>query len=138
MESQEEWARNSPLRREQHDRELDSAQSASVYRQWDKDGRLLYVGMANDPLQRNLSHMRGVRHKYEIASITFEWFATREEASAAESKAISEENPAYNKRKRDEVEVTIRLLKSELAELDRQRRSSNRSKWIRRLINESK
>jgi len=110
---------------------------ASVYKHWGKEGELLYVGLAKDPLSRNVSHLAGIRHRYEIANITFEWFDTREEASAAESESILREKPKYNKVTRDQREITVRLLGKELDRLDELRGSRTRSAWIRRLINGS-
>lgn len=113
-----------------------SAPEAAVYRHWDKDGDLLYVGLAKDPLNRNVGYLNDVVNRAQIASITFEWFKTREEASAAESRAIIEEKPRYNVRDRNEVQIKIHILADELEALDEMRGTRTRSFWIRKLINE--
>ena len=66
-----------------------------VYRMWDHDGQLLYVGVSSR-IDRRISQHR--RHKpwQEVATITLEHFPTRQEADQAELDAIHTENPLWN------------------------------------------
>jgi excinuclease UvrABC nuclease subunit len=67
-----------------------------VYRVYDSEGSLLYVGMGNNPMNRWSSHAG--RHAWwtEAASFRVEWYATREEAAGVEKTAIREEDPKHN------------------------------------------
>jgi hypothetical protein len=52
----------------------------ALYRHFDADGRLLYVGISMQ----------------DIATVRIEWFYSRKEALQAELRAITTENPAHN------------------------------------------
>lgn len=68
---------------------------AAVYRLWDAQGNLLYIGSAYDPEQR----CRGHRKKEwwsEVARRTDEWHPNRWTAYSAESDAVNAEKPKYN------------------------------------------
>lgn len=68
----------------------------ALYRHFDKDGRLLYVGISLNAVARLAQH-RGVAHWFRsIARIEIEWHPTREDACAAEIEAIREELPMHN------------------------------------------
>ena len=67
----------------------------SLYRYFDENDDLLYVGISKNPVSRIQQHatndwIRRVRH------IELEWFDTRSEALAAELIAIERERPEYN------------------------------------------
>lgn len=66
-----------------------------VYRLYDTDGDLLYVGMTVNPLGRIPAHRRKLWGS-EIDHQTLEWFPNREAAKAAERSAIHHEQPAHN------------------------------------------
>lgn len=68
----------------------------SLYRHWDADGRLLYVGISLSALQRLAQHKERSRWFERIASVTIEQFPTREAALAAEREAIATERPECN------------------------------------------
>ena len=71
-----------------------------VYRYFDEAGALLYVGVTNDPVTRENMHRkcaRSWRWFQHAARRTLEWHESRSEAEASESRAISEERPAWNK-----------------------------------------
>ncbi|CAL9647890.1 GIY-YIG nuclease family protein [Streptomyces sp. enrichment culture] len=68
----------------------------AVYRLFDADGALLYVGMSYAPERRIRDHRRQRAWWPQVASISIEWFATRYRASLAEAKAINTENPVHN------------------------------------------
>jgi predicted GIY-YIG superfamily endonuclease len=67
-----------------------------LYRLYDADGALLYVGVSVNPVARLIHHKRAKDWYHDIAKIVIEKHATREAAYAAERKAIREENPKHN------------------------------------------
>ena len=71
-------------------------QQTELYRYFDKDNNLLYVGISYDSLKRKKSHMASAKWKDLYRSMTMEVFETRELALAAEKNAIIEENPWFN------------------------------------------
>lgn len=73
----------------------DGKQTA-LYRFFDAQGSLLYVGIANDPRTRWSSHKGEKRWWGEVATKTLDWFTTREEAERVEESAIVNERPRYN------------------------------------------
>jgi predicted GIY-YIG superfamily endonuclease len=66
-----------------------------LYRHFDKDGKLLYVGISISVIQRLSQHRRS-RWFGEIASITIEKFPSRRDAARAEMVAIRKECPRFN------------------------------------------
>jgi hypothetical protein len=68
----------------------------AVYRFFDADGRLLYVGMTNNLRSRWTAHAAEKPWWPEVASQSATWFGTRTEAAAAESAALKTENPVHN------------------------------------------
>lgn len=71
--------------------------SAQLYRHFDKHSRLLYIGISLSTVAR-LSQHRDCSHWFDrIVHIVIEHYETREEASAAEARAIEVEKPFYNK-----------------------------------------
>lgn len=69
-----------------------------LYRWYDIEDRLLYVGITNDPFGRSHAHIS--RHKFFkeniIAKTLFKVYDSREEVMEAERLAIIEEKPIYN------------------------------------------
>lgn len=68
----------------------------SLYRLFDSDDRLLYIGISLRLAGRIGQHRHAKEWWAEVARISVEHFATRREAAAAESAAITTERPAYN------------------------------------------
>lgn len=68
----------------------------TLYRYFDENGKLLYVGITGDNTKRQSQHRRSSFWFGQIASATFEHYETREEALDAESIAIEKEKPAHN------------------------------------------
>jgi len=71
----------------------------TLYRFFDADDRLLYVGIAGNPGRRFHQHANGPDGKpwwSHVARSTMEHFDTREEAAAAEVAAIVTERPMHN------------------------------------------
>jgi predicted DNA-binding transcriptional regulator AlpA/predicted GIY-YIG superfamily endonuclease len=70
----------------------------ALYRHFDYEGRLLYIGVAYDPDQRWHTHASSTwRHLVDRSRTTIEWYESRELAEEAEDKAIAEEKPPHNK-----------------------------------------
>jgi excinuclease UvrABC nuclease subunit len=68
-----------------------------VYRAYNRQGVLLYVGQSIDIEGRMRTHARTSPLWWrDAARVTFEPFATREEAVAAEAAAIRSEFPRWN------------------------------------------
>lgn len=72
----------------------------SLYRYFDAEGRLLYVGITARRTRRGHEHERDKDWWGDVASSTIEHFPTRAEASEAEGLAISSENPLHNLNRR--------------------------------------
>ena len=67
-----------------------------LYRSFDRDGRLLYVGISVSPATRLGSHVLTAPWWPLARTITIEPFLSRESAGDAETKAIREEHPIHN------------------------------------------
>lgn len=70
--------------------------ATSVYRLFDAEGNLLYVGITNRGHHRLNQHAADKDWWQDVASATIEHHLNRQAAMAAETKAIREENPRYN------------------------------------------
>lgn len=69
----------------------------ALYRLFDAENNLLYVGIATNPHQRWQLHSSNKPWWGEVAMREVEWLATRDLAELAEATAIAEEGPRYNK-----------------------------------------
>ena len=67
----------------------------ALYRHFDASGRLLYVGMSVNPVQRLAQHYDSVWAD-EIARVDINYFSDRTTAAAAEREAILTEKPLHN------------------------------------------
>lgn len=79
----------------QETRETGTSRPAAVYRLWDGEGRLLYVGSSYDPEVRVKGHRRAPWWPL-VARRTDEWHVSREAAYDAEGQAIIHERPVHN------------------------------------------
>ena len=68
----------------------------ALYRHFDADGALLYVGISNNPFYRLSKHSKTSSWSEEIARIDVEWLGSLEDAQAAERQAIKSEGPKHN------------------------------------------
>ena len=68
-----------------------------VYRHYDKDGKLLYIGCTEQIANRNTQHQTVSCWYKDIVNITLEHFDDRQSALKAESKYIHKEKPVHNK-----------------------------------------
>lgn len=73
-----------------------SIQKTTLYRYFNSDDRLLYVGITGDNTKRQSQHKRNSFWFGEIAKATFQHFDNRGEAAQAEVTAIQNEQPLYN------------------------------------------
>lgn len=97
-----------------------------LYRHFNRDGDLLYVGVSLSAIQRLGQHAEHSHWYSSISRVEIENFETREEVLAAERRAIIEENPRHNlKRPREE--------KKRATEAQRQIEES-RTELMRRLV----
>lgn len=71
-----------------------------IYRQFDANNVLLYVGVTKKLSSRMHSHLRRSKWRKEITKIELAMFQSREEVYAAERQAIKNEHPKYNIRYR--------------------------------------
>lgn len=71
----------------------------AVYRAYDADGLLLYVGVTSGLMQRIAQHEKSSEWAISTATITVEWWPTRAAALAAETRAIVTEGPVFNRSK---------------------------------------
>jgi len=68
-----------------------------LYRHFNKDGELLYVGITVSVVGRLVQHKAGSFWFDEIATITIEKYPTHAEVAKAEEDAIKKESPIYNR-----------------------------------------
>lgn len=78
-----------------------------LYRHFDKDGNLLYVGISISYFVRLSQHKNGSFWFSDIATSTIEKFNSRHDAEKAEIFAISSEHPlhnvVYNRKKKERI-----------------------------------
>ena len=85
-----------------------------LYRHFGKDNSLLYVGVSLTTVKRLAEHRRGSSWFGEIIRIDIEKFKSREDALAAEQKAIKKEKPRYNVHHQDRAKIEKELDVEEL------------------------
>lgn len=79
-----------------------------LYRHFDADGRLLYVGVSWSAVVRyGAGHRHIAEWAKDVAKMTVERFDTRGQAEAAERKAIREECPLHNRQHQVTVAAPI-------------------------------
>lgn len=103
-----------------------------VYRMYDEDGRLLYVGISRTMARRLTEHHREQPWAHEIASVAGKRYTSREAARAAEIEAIRTEGPAYNIQDRDKKADAQRereALWDAMSEEDRQEAALILERW---------
>ena len=78
---------------------------ATLYRAFDAEDQLLYVGISVGPRERFNQHAATKPWWNEVARIEIERFATAAEAGAAELTAIRDEHPRYNVSPRNSADL---------------------------------
>ena len=71
-------------------------EKTAIYRHYDKDGVLLYVGLSLNPIKRLGQHRIHSLWFYSIARMEIEWAKTREAAAEKEYRAVRRERPLFN------------------------------------------
>ncbi|MEW2635403.1 GIY-YIG nuclease family protein [Streptomyces sp. NPDC048389] len=71
--------------------------SAALYRLFDEDEQLLYVGVASDPTKRWRFHKRDKPWWRHVRVREIEWFPSRAEALLQEATEIATRRPLYNR-----------------------------------------
>lgn len=75
---------------------IDFTRRTALYRLFDKEGRLLYVGVAFDPAERWKDHAMFKPWWPLAVRKVIEWHPTRTEALLCEATAIRDESPLHN------------------------------------------
>ena len=68
----------------------------AVYRHFNADGQLLYIGCSTDPMGRTKAHASSAPWFREVARIELQHFDSLSDALAAEAEAIRMERPLHN------------------------------------------
>lgn len=68
----------------------------ALYRHYDADGALLYIGISNDIVARGRHHAKWAQWMDFAVRVEAEWFETRQRAEDAERAAIQAERPLFN------------------------------------------
>lgn len=71
-------------------------QKTALYRHFNSDGELLYIGVALSPTYRLRQHLDVSHWAHQISQIEVCWFDNRPAALEAEREAIKKEKPLYN------------------------------------------
>jgi len=90
--------------------------NTELYRHFDNENALLYVGISLSTFKRLSQHKDHSQWFNKVSRVTIEHFPTREEAIAAEKKAIKTEDPKFNianKKTAREIEQEIKDEKKE-------------------------
>jgi len=73
-----------------------AARRCALYRHYDANGVLLYIGISDNPVSRGKDHAKYSRWVQYAARIEAVWLDSREEAEAAERVSIAAEKPIFN------------------------------------------
>ncbi|MEU1673383.1 GIY-YIG nuclease family protein [Streptomyces roseifaciens] len=68
----------------------------ALYRLFDANCKLLYVGISKDPMGRWREHVVANSWWRDVAEYSVTWYPTRVEARAAEKTALASENAKHN------------------------------------------
>lgn len=108
------------------------SQPTAVYRLYARDGRLLYVGMTNNPDVRFAYHALTRRWWQDIEEKVIEWHPDRATARQHEAAAIKGEAPVHNAMHvaAGPHDVPLREARSRLTALVDEVRFRREPKWI--------
>ena len=73
-----------------------SEQPVALYRHFDKDDQLLYIGVSANTMARLSQHQQTAQWLIKAVKMTTEWFRDRQIALEAEKIAIEKEKPIHN------------------------------------------
>jgi predicted GIY-YIG superfamily endonuclease len=77
----------------------------ALYRLFDANGTLLYLGISRNPENRWKLHSDRQTWWHHVAEKTVEWYPSRTEAEAAEARLTAEELPLYDRATKSAAEV---------------------------------
>lgn len=86
---------------------MSEPRKTALYRFFDADGRLLYVGVTSNPKVRWHAHELYQHWWQEVHTKEIEWLPTRAEALAAERQAIRTEKPLHDKSDRQAARARV-------------------------------
>jgi predicted GIY-YIG superfamily endonuclease len=89
--------------------------ATDLYRHFDADGTLLYVGISLSAIARLKQHKNAAGWRGKIAQVTIETLPSREAALDAESAAIKTERPLWNKHHATRTENDVERIAAALA-----------------------
>jgi len=72
------------------------SKKTALYRHYDKDGALLYVGISLSAVARLKQHQGSASWFYDIDYIEISWFKSRALAMMVEAVVVAVEEPKYN------------------------------------------
>jgi predicted GIY-YIG superfamily endonuclease len=75
---------------------MEEQRSTAIYRLFDSEGQLLYVGISDRPEVRWAEHALDKNWWHLVARKSVEWLSTRSAALAAEAEATKNERPVFN------------------------------------------
>jgi prophage antirepressor-like protein len=78
-------------------REQENINKTALYRHYDIDNQLLYIGISISPSNRFEGHKNTSEWAFDSVRMDTQWFDSKEEALAAENIAIKNEHPKFNK-----------------------------------------
>lgn len=87
----------------------------ALYRHFDRSGRLLYVGVSDNPAERLAQHRAQSEWAGAIERQSVVWFCSRPLALAAEKDAINDERPPYNERLNPDAKGESRFFKTSIS-----------------------
>lgn len=107
-------------------------QPTSVYRLYTRGGRLLYVGMTNNPETRFAFHALTKRWWHLVDKRDIEWHPDRGTARRHEAIAIKSEEPIHNSMHaaRGEHDTPLRDARSKLSKLVDEVRVEHEPRWL--------
>lgn len=88
----ERWMTDSVVQRDKYRAKMPTA----LYRKYDSNGVLLYVGISMDLQNRDTVHGALSPWAKHVMSTSVEWMPDRASALAAETRAIADEDPIFN------------------------------------------
>lgn len=91
-----------------------------VYRHFDAAGALLYVGVSLSAIQRLAQHADNSHWFAQIARVEIQNFNSREEALAAERRAIADESPKHNIKRPKEAKQQPQAIEASAKDIVRQ------------------
>lgn len=99
------------------------SEPTALYRLYDPQGSLLYVGISNNPENRFRQHRAEKSWWPQVDGTSFEWFESRHKASQAETQAIATESPRHNIHQTDVWKAQQRIDALAVSPSGRQNRS---------------